>query len=240
MRASEKAYLRLQSEIVEGQLKPGTVLAEVEQSLRIGVSRTPLREALSRLSSEGLVVAQLGRGAVVSQISLTDITELYELREHLEALAAALAAKRCDVKVFKNLAKEFMRAPELIDSGSEGIRLYYELNEKFDAAIDDSVRNSYLVVSLRNVRIHLSRVRRLARHNPDRLIESFKETLLIIEAIIAGNPSLASHASHVHLHKSFAHIKLAIRDQSLNGKEDLQVKNEGTDNSYPIYAVSLS
>ena len=96
MRASDKAYAALREEIIEWRLLPGTVLAEVEQSERLGVSRTPLREALSRLTAEGLTTTAGGRGVVVTDISLDDIDELFELRETLEGRAAALAAERGD------------------------------------------------------------------------------------------------------------------------------------------------
>ena len=80
MRASDKAYAALRDDIIEWRLAPGTVLAEVEQSERLGVSRTPLREALSRLTAEGLATTAGGRGVVVTDISLEDIDELFELR----------------------------------------------------------------------------------------------------------------------------------------------------------------
>ena len=88
MRASDKAYQALLEEIVDGTLAPGTALAEVEQSVRLGVSRTPLREALARLRKDGLIEQQRGRGLTVTEISLDDIVELYELRQPLEQQAA--------------------------------------------------------------------------------------------------------------------------------------------------------
>ena len=84
MRASDKAYQTLLDEIVEGSLAPGTVLAEVEQAARLGVSRTPLREALAHLRKDGLVEPLAGRGLIVTAISIDDIVELYELRQPLE------------------------------------------------------------------------------------------------------------------------------------------------------------
>ncbi|MEY4102142.1 MAG: putative HTH-type transcriptional regulator YdfH [Actinomycetota bacterium] len=213
MRASDKAYRHLLAEIVDGTLAPGAMLAEVEQSTRLGVSRTPLREALSRLNADGLVMSQPGRGVVVTDVSFADITELYEVREGLEEQAARLAAQRRDPAVFENLARQFIAAPGLIESGEQGIRLYYELNEKFDAAVDEAVNNAYLVTALRNVRMHLSRIRRMARHNPERLRDSAKETLLVLEAIIDGDAALAAHATHVHLHNSLTNIKAAVSGQ---------------------------
>jgi DNA-binding GntR family transcriptional regulator len=213
MRASDRAYSRLLAEIVDGTLAPGAMLAEVEQSTRLGVSRTPLREALSRLTADGLVMSQPGRGVVVTDVSYADITELYEVREGLEEQAARLAAQRRDPKIFEKLAQQFIAAPGLIESGEQGIRLYYELNEQFDLAVDEAVNNAYLVTALRSVRMHLSRIRRMARHNPERLRDSAKETLLILEAIIDGDAALAAHATHVHLHNSLTNIKAAVSGQ---------------------------
>jgi DNA-binding GntR family transcriptional regulator len=213
MRASDKAYRHLLDEIVDGTLAPGAVLAEVEQSTRLGVSRTPLREALSRLSADGLVASQPGRGVIVTEVSFADITELYEVREGLEEQAARLAAQRRDPAVFKKIAQQFIAAPGLIESGEQGIKLYYDLNAKFDDAVDDAVNNAYLVVALQSVRMHLSRIRRMARHDPERLRDSAKETLLILEAIIDGDAALAAHATHVHLHNSLTSIKAAVSGQ---------------------------
>jgi len=92
VRASDRAYRVLLDEIQSGDLAPGTVLAEVEQSVRLGVSRTPLREALGRLLADGLVVQPSPRLTVVSDIDAGDIRELFEVRRALEATAARLAA----------------------------------------------------------------------------------------------------------------------------------------------------
>ena len=210
MKASDKAYRRLVAEIVDGDLAPGTVLAEVEQSTRLGVSRTPLREALSRLVADGLVVTAPGRGVVVTEVSLDNITELYELREALEEQAARLAAHRHNEKDFVRLAAAFADANRLISSGEDGIRTFYELNRQFDEAIDKAVQNAYLVSALANVRMHLARVRRMAKDNPERLRESAKETLLIIEAIVDGDEALAAHATHVHLHRSLTNVLASV------------------------------
>ena len=214
MRASDKAYTSLFHEIVDGDIPPGTVLAEVEQSQRLGVSRTPLREALSRLIADGLVEPAPGRGVVVTEMSLEHIEELYEFREALEEQAARLAALRRDPRAFIFLAQQFERASEMIDQGEMGIRLYYELNEKFDQAIDDAIDNAFLAAALDNSRVHLSRIRRIAKGNPERLRESAKETLLIIQAIIDGDVALAAHATHVHLHKSLLYVRSTLSTPS--------------------------
>jgi len=201
MRAGERAYQTLLDEIQSGALTAGTVLGEVEQAARLGVSRTPLREALGRLAADGLVVQASPRVTVVSEIDADDIRELFELRRALEESAARLAARRGRPEAFAVLADEFagidtVRAPDA----------YYALIARFDAAVDAAVANDYLTNALRNIRTHLVRVRRLARDKPGRLAASAGEHRLIAAAIATGDADLAAHATHVHLHNALTGI----------------------------------
>lgn len=202
MRASDKAYQALLEEIVDGTLAPGTALAEVEQSVRLGVSRTPLREALARLRKDGLIEQQRGRGLTVTEISLDDIVELYELRQPLEQQAASLAALRADTTVFAKFAEEFKNADRLIEGGEIGVRAYYNLNERLDRAIEDAIQSPYLVAALESLHLHLARIRRLSRRDQSRLKAAADETLVIIEAIVDRNPELAAAATAVHMQQS--------------------------------------
>lgn len=204
MRASDRAYEKLRDEILEWQLAPGTVLGEVEQATRLGVSRTPLREALARLSADGLVEALAGRGVVVAAASVDSAAELFEVRVALETQAAALAAQRRDPAVFEQLRDEFAHATELIDEPSR--HAYYDLVARFDLAMDAAVDNAYLVTTLRGLRTHLARLRRVAHDNPERLAAAAAEHLLIVEAILAGDADLARNATSVHLHRSLTNI----------------------------------
>jgi DNA-binding GntR family transcriptional regulator len=88
------AYERIRQAIVEGELRAGQRLIEQRIAAEFGLSRTPVREALRRLESEGLVRIELNRGAVVRAVSGQDVEDLYELRAHLESLAAERAAQR--------------------------------------------------------------------------------------------------------------------------------------------------
>lgn len=204
MRASDQAYASLRDDILEWRLLPGAPLGEVEQSMRLGISRTPLREALARLTSDGLVEALPGRGLVVTAASIESVAQLFEVREALEAKAASLAAERGDRSVFEPLLAEFREATQLLaDPTRHG---YYDLVRRFDDAIDDAVGNSYLVSALRGLRTHLARIRRLARDNPERLAAAAAEHLLIAEAIVAGDAELARSATIVHLHQSLRTI----------------------------------
>ncbi|TAP40586.1 GntR family transcriptional regulator [Arthrobacter sp. S39] len=207
VRASDRAYAALRDDIVEWRLLPGTLLAEVEQSERLGVSRTPLREALGRLTAEGLTTAAGGRGVVVTGISLEDIDELFELRETLEGRAAELAAERGDPDDFARLHRELLAAPALISGEDPARHDYYALVARLDAAIDTAVSNTYLAQAMGALRVHLVRVRRLAADDAARLCAAAAEHAAIAEAIAARNPRLAHAATTVHLHRSLSHIK---------------------------------
>lgn len=203
MRAGEHAYRTLRNEIQSGALPAGAVLVEVEQAARLGVSRTPLREALGRLVADGLVAQQSPRVTVVTDVDRDDIRALFEIRRALEEAAARLAAARADGAVFAALADEFGEAHL---AGGEALDAYYRLIARFDEALDAAVENDYLTAALGSVRTHLVRVRRLARDNPERLEASAAEHRLIAAAIAAGDADLAAHATHVHLHNALASI----------------------------------
>jgi DNA-binding GntR family transcriptional regulator len=219
MRASERAYDALREQILEGSLPAGVVLAEVEQAARLGVSRTPLREALSRLAADGLVSAHAGRGLVVTDTSVERVTELFEVRQALEEQAARLAARRRDVGVFEALQVELHGAHELLENGDPARHAYYEIVARLDAAIDEAVRNPMLVTTLRGVRTHVARIRRIAQDDPERLREAAREHLMIVDAIVDGSESLAAHATQLHLHRSLKHILRSIA-HSTEGKTE--------------------
>lgn len=227
MRASDAAYTALRDDIVEGRLAPDTVLGEVEQSERLGVSRTPVREAFSRLTAAGLAVQAPGRGTVVSPISLADVDHLFELRIPLETQAAHLAALRAEPEPFTSLAEEFAAVAARgagAERGADAARgagappastsEYYRLAAELDAALDAAVANPYLSTALQSLRVHLVRIRRLAQDEPQRLTASAYEHRDICRAIAAADPELARAATAVHLRRSLAYIKNAAENQT--------------------------
>lgn len=209
MRASDRAYTALREEIIDGALAPGTVLGEVEQSQRLGLSRTPLREALARLVSDGLAEPSAGRGIVVTAVSLDEAAPLFDLRIALETLAARRAAQRLartGGAAFTDLADRFEHARGPLASGTDPTA-YYALTRELDAALDAACGNAYLAESLRGLRLHLGRLRRLARNSPDRLADSAREHADIARAIASGDPELAAASTLVHLRRALAHMQ---------------------------------
>ena len=212
--ASDRAYAALLDDIQSGALPAGFVLGEVDQAERLGVSRTPMREALRRLIADGLVVQQSPRVTVVADLDADDIRSLFEIRRALEESSARLAAARGDAALFAALADEFAQVD--LD-GAEGRDAYYALIARFDAALDAAVANDYIASALRTVRTHLVRVRRMARDKPARLAASAGEHRTIAQALAARDGDLAAHATHVHLHNALAGILDSLPDSNSEG-----------------------
>ncbi|WP_341977314.1 GntR family transcriptional regulator [Microbacterium sp. LWO13-1.2] len=209
--ASDRAYADLLDGIQSGALPSGLVLGEVEQAARLGISRTPMREALRRLAADGLVVQQSPRVTVVADLDADDIRALFEIRRALEETSARLAAARGDAALFQDLAGEFAHVDL---TAAEGRDAYYALIARFDAALDAAVANDYISSALRTVRTHLVRVRRMARDKPARLAASASEHRTIAEALAARDGDLAAHATHVHLHNALTSILESLPEGS--------------------------
>jgi DNA-binding GntR family transcriptional regulator len=210
MSAAARAYEQLRSEILQGALAPGSTLFEVEQSERLGVSRTPVREAFGRLVAEGLLDDTRGRGLAVTDVSDDDVDALYEMRTCLEAQAAELAARHADGHDFARYASDFRawHAPLLAPGVSdERVAEYYALIRSFDEAVDAAAGNPYLLDALETLRAHVARVRLKAGASPMRLAASALEHALIASAIADHDSALAVHATHVHLHNSLEHFR---------------------------------
>ena len=206
MRAGSRAYAALRDDIVEWRLPPGAPVAEVEQAQRLGLSRTPVREALARLMADGLVQSAGSRGAVVADISPRDVIELFNLRIAVESQIARLAAQRRRAEPLEVLADELAAAAGLDFTREPDRTAYYAIVERLDEAMTEAAASVYLGRAMDGVRLHLRRLRRVSRDNPPRLAQSTSEHLLVVRAVLDRDETLAVSATTVHLKSSLAHI----------------------------------
>ncbi len=138
---TDLAYQRIEEDIVMLQLQPGSIVSEAQLSERVGIGRTPIREALQRLAHAGLVVILPRRGILISEIDIRAQLQLLEVRRELERLVAGNAADRATMtekERFRGIADEMQKAAETDDDRSF-LRLDRELN---DLSVD-SARNGY-------------------------------------------------------------------------------------------------
>ena len=210
MKASDRAYASLRDDILNWRLLPGAPLAEIEVAERLGVSRTPVREALGRLAADGLVESR-GRVDVVADLGVDHLTELFELREALDTQAARLAARRRNPEVFRPLRDDFARISRQTTFTESERDAFYAAVDRFDDAITAATENAYLKTALRALRVHLVRARRLSRENPERIARAAAEHLLIANAILDQNETLAVQATAVHLHSSLVNVMETLR-----------------------------
>ncbi len=155
----------LQNLIIEGILAPGTKLNEREVCERLGISRTPLREAMKVLASEGLIEISPNRGAFVSKMSDTEVWETFEMMSGLEALSGELAAERispAEIAEIKALHDAMLKC-----RAEHDLPGYYSRNQTIHNKINEAARNSVLR------QMYLSVNRRLQTH---RFKSNFKET----------------------------------------------------------------
>lgn len=138
----EQAATRLRLLIVRGDLAPGQQLLEADLSDVLGVSRTPLREALKQLASEGLVELRLNRSAIVAPLRRDELTELFEALSGIERCAAELAATRMEPRDLEQL--EALQASIEWHHGCGEMRDYFEINQQIHRAIVGFARNGVL------------------------------------------------------------------------------------------------
>lgn len=196
-RLSEKLRESIEEEIATGKLPPGTHLDEVELGLRFGVSRTPIREALSLLAGEGLLEIRPRRGAVVAHITPQKLIEMFEVMAELEAMCARLAARRITEHELQELIsahQECVDAAANKDSDS-----YFYANEKFHRAIYLGAQNHFLFEQATALQRRLRPYRRLQLRVRHRLQNSLREHQSILDAISEGNIDDASKVMRGHV-----------------------------------------
>ena len=192
--------------IVHNELPPGTRLTETMLSERFSVSRTPLREALKVLSSEGLVEILPNRGARVMTLTLADIKNLFEVIGALESLAGRLAcetisdAEICDLKAIHcQMQATFLRSD---------LPGYFRLNQAIHAQIVAAARNPVLTTTHQNLNARLLRARYMANQvDHDRWVAAMREHELIVEALERRDAAQTGDLLLQHLRHKFDAIR---------------------------------
>jgi DNA-binding GntR family transcriptional regulator len=190
-------YEEIRGAIVDLRLEPGAPLREAAIASQLGVSKTPVREALGRLEQEGLVEATSFKGAVVTDYSERDLHEIYELRELLEGVAVRAAATDADDETLAALRDVIERSRAARDAGD--LTELAELLGRFDQIVFDQVANVRIRSLIETLRAHLTRIGKLTEEIPGRVEASVEEHAAIVEAIARGDADEAERAMRVHI-----------------------------------------
>ncbi len=190
-------FITLRQAILRGELKPGERLMEVQLAHKLGVSRTPIREAIRKLELEGLVLMIPRKGAEVAEITEKNLRDVLEVREALEMLAVQLACEKIteeQVEELKERAREFQ---EVIQS--EDITAIAESDVKYHDVIYAATNNARLIQLLNNLReqMYRYRVEYLKRESVRPTIA--EEHDLLIVAIATGDKEKATEIMGKHI-----------------------------------------
>ncbi|MDA8210647.1 MAG: GntR family transcriptional regulator [Clostridia bacterium] len=193
----EIVFESLREAIINGHLKPGERLMEIQLADEMGVSRTPVREAIRKLELEGFVVMIPRKGAYVAGISLKDIADVFEIRAALESLAAALAAERITEDELEALERSLVKVAECTEAND--LDSLITVDTDFHDILYKASRNDRLVQIVSNLREQIQRFRMTSLSHPGRMKDALEEHRKLVEALSERNVELARTLAREHI-----------------------------------------
>lgn len=189
---TDQAYDKIEEMLVTLKFKPGTIISEPEIIERIGMGRTPVREALLRLAKEHMIKAIPRKGIYINEIHITDHIALMETRRALERIIAMRSANRATAEQKKELTRLSQR---IVDAAKKNdIETFIHADHAFDLIISEACRNPYASEACASLRTHCRRFWYRFHHDQD-LVTSAKLHAEVMSAIVAGNEERAGTAS---------------------------------------------
>lgn len=196
----EMIYESIRQAIFEGELNPGDRLVEKELAEKMRVSRTPIREALRKLETEGLIRHVPRKGVVVKGFSPEDIIEIYSIRQSLEALAITYSVKNIsdkEIKRLKVLIKEMAVLTEEDDTED-----LFNTSQEFNDILMKSCKMPRLINLINTYREYLKRFRMVTMGRKERKISALKDHQEILQAVIDRDAARAKRLVEAHLAKA--------------------------------------
>lgn len=193
----ESLRRRLEKSISTGELAPGVRLDEKELAARYQVSRTPVREAFRLLAASGMVELRGRQGAIVREIGVNQLLEMFQVMAELEGLCARLAARRITTDQRERLSSIHQRLIEVSEAGEPD--LFYRVNLEFHELIYAASRNAFLAEQTRSLRNRVGAYRRQVTHLPQRIVSTIEEHERVMQAIFSHDAEAAHNAMRGHL-----------------------------------------
>ena len=209
---TDKAYGRIKQWIIGFQLKPGSHLSIQDLAEALGTSRTPVREALSRLEQEYLVVRAPMKGFSVKALDLKEIEDLFKVRAAIERLAVRQAARRINSKTRKQLIDSLAATTRWIEKGEKSRSL--KLEQNFHMKILEASGNIPLVEIGCSVFERIWAIQRLNIITSDALILAHEQHKEIFTALCAGDPRRAETAMGKHMRHTARELIARLKDSN--------------------------
>ena len=201
----------LREAILKGDLKPGERLMELQLASKLGVSRTPIREAIRMLEQEGLAVTTPRKGAEVAKMTLKDMEDVLEIRDALDELAVRIACQKISDEQLRQL--EDMK--ELFEKSTQtgNVKKIAEADVTFHDVIYEATGNPKLVTLLNNLREQVYRYRVEYIKDPKNYPTLIAEHEAILESLKTRDVKNAVEAMHVHVANQAEAVKTVIQEQ---------------------------
>lgn len=212
----QSAYRRLLDEIRLGTLAQGTRLRETELADRLGISRTPVREAIRQLEADGLVAHLPRLGATIRSLDYAEVIELYEMRAVLEGTAARLAARAASDIELAELAAlngELATAPAGVQS--------QDLNRQFHRTLNAAARNRFLLKSISALQKTLMILGPTTLSDPARAADAVAEHAHVLAALQRRDGPAAETAMRAHIEAALAKRIRSLRNRDPAPEDDL-------------------
>ena len=194
---NERVYQRLRGSLAGGKLMPSSRLDEEALGRELGVSRTPIREAIGKLTKEGFVEYRPYQGNFVRSFSAAQVDELYTVRQALESLAVRLAVPRLSDVDIQSLSDILQEAETALERGD--MLAYGAADRQFHRAIADYSGNETLIESLDRLSVQVQIIRTLANHDPDVVARTASERPRIVAALAARDAERAAALMAEHI-----------------------------------------
>lgn len=204
-----KVFAAIEDAVLSGRYKPGECLVESKLAAELGVSRTPVREALTQLEREGLLQLVPHKGAVVTGISQKDIQDIYTIRIMIEGLAARWAAEHIDEDELKDL-QDAIELEEFYTLKND-IEHLIRLDSRFHQIIYKASKSRPLMYMLKTFHQYIQHARSLSLEAPGRAYKALQEHKLILQAIKEHDGPRAEELTAEHIRKASANLLKIIQ-----------------------------
>jgi DNA-binding GntR family transcriptional regulator len=196
----ERVFIHIKDLILEGEFKTGDRLVERELAERLNISRTPIREALFRLESQGFVKTVPRKGVIVADISEKEIIEVFTILSSLEVLAAKLAVQKLDDETKSKFVEYSKKVEDCLKNqkDTDFTPLHGELNH----LLYSSAKSAKLYEMLSGLSDYIRAFAKTGYKNPGRAVQSMEEHLRIMEAIINQEIEMAEYLTKIHIENS--------------------------------------
>ena len=200
---ADQIYERLENDIITGVYPRGEVLTEMKLVEQLGVSRTPIREALRRLEQERLI-QDCPKGSLVLGITLEDLEDIMNIRQRIEGLAAYHATKN----LTPESAEKFKQISDLQDFyySKQDMDKLREMDDAFHEAIYELSGRTVIRDTLRPLHHKTQRYRRISMSHPTRVAATMQEHRAMCTAILSGNAELAAQLTEQHIENAKIHM----------------------------------